>query len=66
MDLRWPIVTNKMRHIVESVKIVNSMAEVNCTANFVTRCPNNLKGKVKHAMHLMKVCKSNQNQNSQY
>lgn len=39
---RWPIVTNKMCCFEQSWKIFNCIAEMNCTANFVTLCPDDL------------------------
>ena len=51
MNLRWPIVANKMCCSEESLKIFNCITEVNGTANFVTLCPNDLRGKGKYIMH---------------
>lgn len=59
INLRWPVVTNKMCCSEKSRKIFNGIAEMNGAANFVTLCPNDLEGKGKQVMHEFKNWESN-------
>lgn len=58
INLRWPIVTNKVCCFEQPWKFFNGIAEMNCTANFVTLCPDDLQDKERYVMHCSNTAKA--------